>query len=211
MQGHHVGGCQELLERDSAVNGRRARPVAHDHPHAERLGGLGHRAPQLSPTDDTEGAPRELSDGIGELVEFSAGPGSIDGQSVPAGEMLRETQDQGPDVLRHRGRAITADVAHRDTELLRRLEIDVIGAGGGQYDQLQVGRRTELGARQFHLVEKHDVRRADTLGNLRLLGEVAIADRSHDFVDRRRVEAAVAVADGFVIQEYGTHSATMPA
>ena len=104
--------------------------------------GLGHGLPQRAETHDAENLAGEFADGCtgyGEL--FGARPGAVDRGLTVFAKTVRQKKDRAEHVLRHGHGAVVADIAHRDAEFARGLEIDVVGAGGGEADESQPGHR----------------------------------------------------------------------
>ncbi len=150
--------------------------------------------------------PAQLPDGMREHGVLLVGrPRSVHGQPRVVGQMLREAQDHRPDVLRHRGAAIGAHVAHGDAAFPGRDQVDVVGARGGQRDQFEIGRPLQALAGQLHLVEQGDSRAPDAIRDLRVGGRGAKADIARGPAQRRGIQ--VAGGDGVVIQKYGYASA----
>ena len=71
-------------------------------------------------------------------------------------------------MLDHRGRAIGAHIADRYAAFARGDQIHVVGAGGGQRDQLQARRARQEFASQVELVQQNDVGVMNAFRNSRL-------------------------------------------
>ncbi len=107
-----------------------------------------------------------------------ARPGSVPDEARIIVHMLSEAQYQTPHLLHHRGGTVGAYVAHGDAAFARRVQIDVVRAGGGKCDQFQGG-APQLFARQACAVQRHDLGAAN-----------AIATSAPVHVDRVRSPAA---------------------
>ena len=70
----------------------------------------------------------------------------------------RQGQQQGEDVLGHRGCAVGGDVGDDDPPGLGRGEIDDVGAGGGDADVLQVRQLLQAIGIEHDLVGEQDLR-----------------------------------------------------
>jgi hypothetical protein len=136
------------------------------------------------------------------------GPGAVGREPHVLREVLGEAQDHRPRVLDHGHRAIAAHVAHGDSALPRGGEIDAVGARSGDRDQLELARAQETLTRQLDFVDQHDLRIGDALGELRIGRQRIEVDSRRRPLETRGVE--IAVGNGFVIEEYRTHGATMP-
>jgi hypothetical protein len=89
-----------------------------------------------------------------------------------------------------------------NAQLARRDDIDVVGTGAGDGDQLEFGRATQQFARQLDLVQQDDFRILNAPGGP---GVVRLAQR--EIADDRLQSGDVEVAGrhGVVIQEYPFH------
>jgi hypothetical protein len=91
-------------------------------------------------THDAELAPREFPDRKVEQAELvAARPGPQPHQRVVLAQALRQQQHRAEHVLHDRGRAVVAQVADADAALAGGLEVDIVGARGGEHDELEVG------------------------------------------------------------------------
>ena len=103
------------------------------------------------------------------------------------------------------GRAVIADVADGDAELLGGANVDVVGARCGNGDEPQPRRLCERLPGHVRRIEEHDLERCDALrdlGRRRGIMEPQIRQR---FEQAPRVE--VRVGNGIVIEECRLHGA----
>ena len=201
-----------FIERDahgrvgvSASAASRARPLGDQHAHAERvLRGLRHGAPERAVTHDAENLAGELADRRarhGEL--FGARPGAVDGGLAVFAKAVREQQDRAEHVLRHGRGAVVADIAHRDAEFARGLEIDVVGAGGGEADELSPGTARMRARVMFSLLVRMNSTAGDALVHLGFGRCGEQRDAGQHTLEAGGVE--VIVTDRAEIQEYRSH------
>ena len=106
-------------------------------------------------------------------------------------------------MLRHGGGAVVADIAHRDTEFARGLEIDVVGAGGGEADEPEAGHRAHAGASDVQFVGEDELDTGDALVHLGFGRCGKQRDAGQHAFEAGGVE--VIVTDRAEIQEYGSH------
>jgi hypothetical protein len=149
-------------------------------------------------------AAGELADRPVEHRELRAArPGAVDRRARVVGDAVRQRQHHAEHVLRDRGRAVVADVADRDAMVARGLEVDVVGAGRGQRDQLQRRRRGDQRAVDAQLVQQHDLMPRDARRHVVLPGrrqQLQPGDRT-----QQPTRVQVARAHSFVVEEYRLH------
>ena len=150
VQADHVGAREQLPERRRAV---RRRPSAGSRsPDGSRYGrcaastcmpnARATRAtprPRLpSPTMPSvlPGESRETGNRAGRTSRLRC-PGAGAQQRFVFPQPMRQRQDQREHVLGHRRRAVVADVRYGDAAGAGGVECDVVGAGGGEADELQ--------------------------------------------------------------------------
>ncbi|MNC32677.1 hypothetical protein D3C75_810400 [compost metagenome] len=149
--------------------------------------------------DDGEVQQAELA---GLLPASGAYRGLVVGQAGGQGEQ----QHQG--VLGHRRGAVALAVAHGDTVGAGGVEVDVVGAGGGDQYQLEFGTGGEGGGVQLHLVADRHLRALEAFGDLLRCGLLVQHQRAEHLAQRRQVE--VAKVEGGMVEEYGSgHGAVL--
>src|SRR5690606_12751368 len=101
----------------------------------------GHRAAERAVADDAERPAVELADRMVEQRKAATpAPVARAAQAVVRDDVLRQAEKQREDVLDDGARAVAAAVRDADAATLCGGRIDVVGAGGRQYDESQTGR-----------------------------------------------------------------------
>ncbi len=207
VQAQHVHFAEQVVEVDASRQTIAAWTVRDQHFHAECGRCMGHATAERPVADDAEPAAHEFTDREVEQAELLAAlPGARAHQGVVLAQSLREQQQHAEDVLHDRGRAVVAQVAHRDTALARRHEVHVVRAGRGQRDEPQRRGRLDDLARDAQLVHQHDLAAGDMCGDVLLRGVFPDLEARQCIVQRARIEVAVET-DGGVIEEYRGHDA----
>lgn len=130
-------------------------------------------------------------------------PGAVPYRLLELRQAVRQVEQYAEDVFNDGLGAIGADVAHGDTVFTRRIEIDVVDAGGRQADQAQVRRAVEQFACQPYLVQQHDFAGGDTFGNLLRRSGVMYLQSGQDLAQRLQVEFCSAY--GSKVEKGGFH------
>ena len=113
---------------------------------------------------------------------------------------MRECEQHAEYVLYHRGSAVVANIADCDASLTRSFEINVVGAGRSEGDQLQRFCTDDQVARQPQFVKQYDFAVRDTRGNLVLARGVVQHEPRRRRPQRPRVE--IADTDGRIVEKY---------
>ena len=139
MQGQGIDLRQQLMQRQAIGAWRSTGDLPQQHAHTESLGQLGDRAAQFAMAQQAEGLAVEFDDGEVQQTEL-LGPLPLAGRDLALviGQSGRQGQQQHQGVLGHRGGAVALAIAHGDTELARRFQVDVVGAGGRHQHQFQI-------------------------------------------------------------------------
>src|SRR5690606_5145102 len=165
--------------------------------HAEAPAHRGHRAAERAVSDDTERPAVELPDRMVEQREAAApAPVARAAQAIVRDDVLRQAEQEREHVLDDGARAVAAAVRHRDAATPGGRSIDVVGAGGRQYDEAQAGRTGERVGGEARLVDDRDLAVPKACRNfffarIRKVGDVeqAVEDAGIDSgPERREVE-----------------------
>ena len=133
VQGQHVELGQQVVEIPASCRGRTARTIGDLDAHSEGARDLGRRAAECAESDDPEYAALQFADRIGKDRELSGLlPAAACDQRVVVGETMRQREEHRKDVLNDRGRAVIAEVTHRNAAFACGGEIDVVDAGRRQ-------------------------------------------------------------------------------
>ncbi len=167
VQGQGVHLRQQFLQRQAVRAGRAAWNLPQHHTHAKGFGQAGHRAAQFAIAQQAQGLARQFDDRVvqqAELTGLLPAPGSHGLLVIgdPGGQV--EQQHQG--VLGHRGSAVALAVADGNPQLAGCGQVDIVGAGGGHQDQLQVGAGGQGFGCQCHLVADGHPGALQALGDL---------------------------------------------
>ena len=108
-------------------------------------------------------------------------------------------------MLRDRGGAVVAEVADRDAGLPRRGEIDIVDAGRGERDQLQLRIGRDRRAVDDRLVREYRLAAGDAERDIRLRGLLVDHEARNRAFQRSGIE--VAIADRAEVQEHRAHRA----
>ena len=158
VQGDDVGGGEELVAGNAmAVGGGGSFAGEGLHVHAEGFCDAGDGGTGFAETDDADGLASEFTDGVIEVGEdgrlgpdLNLGAVAIDG----GGEIEKE----GEDMLGNRRGGVAGNIADGDVALAGGFELDVIEAGGGNQDELKVGKLGEGVLGELNFVGDKDLR-----------------------------------------------------
>ncbi len=167
MQGDDVRALQDLVEsRLAGLQLGCAATTGGEHRHAEGLGDLAHRLAKRAMADDAERRAAEIRDGVIEIAELRRLlPAALDDRLAIGQDRAAQRQHQREGVFGHRVLGVVPDIADGDATRLGFREIDNVGAGGGDGDQLEFcGAGKRLGADRG-LVGDHHIGVADALGH----------------------------------------------
>ena len=164
MKRDHVRGFEKFFQRQERVCG----PVfvadvivLQEHRlHAETvLADRGHGLADGALADDAEAAAMEVVDGMVEKAELRRFlPFAPDHVLAVADDGPPKGQDQGEGMLGHRMDGVSPDVGDDNAVGLAIVQVDDIGAGGGDGDHLQVRALSQGLGPEWHLVVDDDGR-----------------------------------------------------
>lgn len=141
------------------------------------------------------------------LIQYAearaAGPGAGYRQFPVAQQVGGQGQQQREHMLYHRRCRVVTYVADRDPALPRKLEIHVVGTGGGNADQLGRPGPGQQTAVQRQLVADDDLGRPDPLREG--FGTQGVKERPLFETLPEQPVVEVARVDGLPVQEYATH------
>ena len=205
VQRERVHLRQQCVQVDAARFRRTADAIREPHVHPERRRDLGDAAAERAVADDPERAARELANRVIEHRELiRALPRAGLQRAIVLAHLVREREQHGPHVLHDGGRAVVADVAHGDAALAGGIEVDVVGAGRGERDELQLRVALDALARDPGLVDQHDLAARNAFVHCGVRRVVVQLEAGEHVEERSRVEIA-AERDGGVVEERGLH------
>ncbi len=173
VQGDEVGAAEHLLDALGALHPELAEAlggdelVEGDDVHVEALGALGDELADAAEADHAERLAVEL----GALV-LGPVPAAGDQRVVRLGDVAKEGEGEGERVLGGGDRVRLGGVGDDDPAPGRGRDVDVVDAGAGTADHLQVGRQLDqLGGHLRRRADQDRVVAADLLAQL-LLGHL---------------------------------------
>ena len=131
-------------------------------------------------------------------------PGARADEGVVLPQTMGEQQKHPHHVLHDRRRAVVAQVADGHGVFAGRIEVDVVGAGGGERDQFQRRCRGDGLAAYPELVDEYGPGARDRRGDTRLRRLRTKLELRERTQETRRVEV-VAVADRGIVEKHGPH------
>ncbi len=106
-------------------------------------------------------------------------------------------------MLAHRRRGVTAHVADGDGERLGRFQVDVVGAGGGDANELQAGYRAQGLFIEHDLITDDHARAVDALDGVVLEGVVVRLPLRKHRNERSEIDIAAGI-DGVTVEQDAT-------
>jgi hypothetical protein len=177
MQCQRIDLRQQLLQIQASRTWRTPRQVAGQDVHAEGFGQARHGAAEFAVTKQAERLPLQLDDWEIQQTEL---PALLPAPAGDGGLVVRQagsqSQQQHQRVLGHGRRAVRLAIADGDAAPARRFQVDVVGAGGGDQDQLEVGAAGERFVGQGELVDDRHLRTLQALDDL-LRRALRVADQ----------------------------------
>ncbi|MNT31757.1 hypothetical protein D3C72_1676060 [compost metagenome] len=146
VQGQRIDLRQQFVQRQTVGPGRAPGNLAQQYAHAESFGESRDCAAQFAMTEQAEGFSFEFDDRVIQQTElFGLLPATFTDGFLIVGEARRQVEQQHDRVLRHGRRAVTLTVAHGNPVGAGGCEVDIVGAGSGDQDQLEVGAGSHRG------------------------------------------------------------------
>ncbi len=139
VQGQGVDLRQQLVQWQAVGAFRTTGDLPAEHAHAEGFGQPRHRTAQFAVAEQAKGLALQFDDGEVQQAELAGlGPLAVGYRLVVIAQAGGQGQQQGEGVLGHGRCAVALAVAHGDALGARGRQVDVVGAGGGHQDQLQL-------------------------------------------------------------------------
>ncbi|MNP26517.1 hypothetical protein D3C76_1193760 [compost metagenome] len=155
--------------------------------------------------EQAEGLALQLDDGEVEQAELRRPLPAAGAHGVAVvGLARRQVEQQHQGVLRHRRRAVALAVADHDAPLAGGGEVDVVGAGGGEQDQLQLRALANAFGVDEHLVADRHLGALQVGCHVAGGGLVVQQQFAEGVVQRLHVE--VAEVEGCVVEKHGARA-----
>ena len=202
VQGQRIDLWQQLVKRQAVWTGRASGNLPQQDAHAEGFGQPPDGAAQFTVAQQSQGLALQLDDRVVQQAELrSLLPATCTDRFLVVGQSCRQVQQQHDRVLGHRRRAVALAIAHGDAMAAGGHQIDIVGAGGADQDQLQSGVGGHRGRVDHHFVGDRHGGALEPFGHLLRRGAGEQLQRVEAVAQRLQVQ--VAEVQGRVIEENG--------
>ncbi|MNQ95336.1 hypothetical protein D3C85_1108900 [compost metagenome] len=156
MQGQGIDLRQQLVQRQAVFALRAPGQLPQQHTHAQGFGQPPDGAAQFAMAEQAEGLALQFDDGEIQQAELAGAlPVALGHGLLIIGQAGGQGQQQGQGMLGNRWGTVALAIADADTLGTRGVQVDIVGAGGGHQDQLEVRAGRQGFAIEHHFVADH--------------------------------------------------------